>query len=72
MDAWIDAITRLGFPIVMCGAMGWFVKYQADRSREDLAKVNEHHSHETMELAKAINNNTQALIALKETMKKGE
>ena len=40
MDAWIDAITRLGFPIVMC--------------------------------AKAINNNTQALIALKETMKKGE
>ena len=72
MDAWIDAITRLGFPIVMCGAMGWFVKYQADRGREALAKVNEQHSHETMELAKAINNNTQALIALKETMKKGE
>lgn len=72
MDAWLQAITTVGFPIVMCGVMGWYVKYQTDRNREDVKTLNEQHTKEMLGVTEAINNNTQALIALKETMKKGE
>lgn len=72
MDAWLQAITTVGFPIVMCGVMGWYVKYQTDRNREDVKTLNEQHSKEMLGVVEAINNNTQALIELKETMKKGE
>lgn len=72
MDAWLQAITTVGFPIVMCGAMAWYVKYQTDKNREDVKTLNEQHTREMREVTEAINNNTQALIALKETMKKGE
>lgn len=72
MDAWLQAITTVGFPIVMCGVMGWYVKYQTDRNREDVKTLNEQHTKEMLEVTEAINNNTQALIELKETMKKGE
>jgi len=72
MDAWLQAITTVGFPIVMCGAMAWYVKYQTDKNREDVKTLNEQHTKEMFEVTEAINNNTQALIALKETMKKGE
>lgn len=72
MDAWLQAITTVGFPIVMCGAMAWYVKYQTDKNREDVKTLNEQHVKEMLEVTEAINNNTQALIALKETMEKGE
>ena len=72
MDAWLQAITTVGFPIAMCGAMAWYVKYQTDKNREDVKTLNEQHTKEMLEVTEAINNNTQALIALKETMKKGE
>lgn len=72
MDAWLQAITTVGFPIVMCGAMAWYVKYQTDKNREDVKTLNEQHTKEMLEVTEAINNNTQALIALKEIMKKGE
>ena len=70
MDAWLQAITTVGFPIVMCGVMGWYVKYQTDRNREDVKILNEQHTKEMLGVTEAINNNTQALIELKETMKK--
>ena len=72
MDVWLQAITTVGFPIVMCGVMGWYVKYQTDRNREDVKTLNEQHTKEMLGVTEAINNNTQALIELKETMKKGE
>ena len=70
MDEWLQAITTVGFPIVMCGVMGWYVKYQTDRNREDVKALNEQHAKEMLGVTEAINNNTQALIELKETMKK--
>lgn len=72
MEAWLQAITTVGFPIVMCGVLGWYVKYQTDRNREDVKALNEQHAKEMLGVTEAINNNTQALIELKETMKKGE
>ena len=72
MEAWLQAITTVGFPIVMCGVLGWYVKYQTDRNREDVKALNEQHAKEMLGVTEAINNNTQALNELKETMKKGE
>ena len=32
----VTMITTVGFPIVMCGAMGWFVKDQTEKHRTDM------------------------------------
>ena len=56
-------ITTVGFPIVMCGAMGWFVVDQTNKHREDVSKLNDQHANEMNTVVEAINNNT---IALKE------
>lgn len=37
----MNAVSVLGFPIVMCGALGWFVKYQCDNYRKDIEKITE-------------------------------
>ena len=46
-------ITPVGFPIVMCGAMAWYVKYISDKHQEEMKQVTE-----------ALNNNTLALQKL--------
>lgn len=60
----MQLITTVGFPIVMCGAMGWFVVDQTNRHREEVAKLNEEHSKEMTTVVEAINNNTVALKEL--------
>lgn len=44
----IQVIQSVGFPIVMCGVMGWYVKYITDK-----------HNTETDNLRQAIENSTQ-------------
>lgn len=29
-------VSSIGFPIVMCGAMAWYVKYMSDQHKADL------------------------------------
>ena len=29
-------VSSIGFPIVMCGAMAWYVKYMSDQHKQDL------------------------------------
>lgn len=60
----VSIITTVGFPIVMCGAMGWYVKYITDRNHEDMAKERAEHDAEMKEVTQAINNNTLALTKL--------
>lgn len=60
----IQAITTVGFPIVCCGAMAWYVKYITDKNREEVTKLNEQHKAEMAEVTQAINNNTIALTKL--------
>lgn len=60
----IQAITTVGFPIVCCGAMAWYVKYITDKNREEVTKLNEQHKSEMAEVTQAINNNTIALTKL--------
>lgn len=60
----LQAVTSVGFPIVCCGAMMWYVKYSTDRNREDVEKLNQQHKEEMKDVTEAINNNTIALQKL--------
>lgn len=49
----ITAISTLGFPIVMCGAMFWYMIKEKDAHKEEMGSVTE-----------ALNNNTLILQKL--------
>ena len=51
-------ITTVGFPIVCCGALFWRMMKESDNHKEEMEKVTD-----------ALNNNTQALIRLEESLK---
>lgn len=53
----ITAIGSLGFPIVSCLAMGWYVKYIID-------KLTNEHQQEMREVTTALNNNTLVIQKL--------
>ena len=69
IQAILQAITTVGFPIVCCGAMMWYVKYQTDRNREEVDKLNEQHRAEMTDMTTAVNNNTVVLTRLCEILK---
>ena len=60
----ITGISTLGFPIICCLLMMYYVKYSTDNHREEVSKLNEEHRKEMMEVTEALNNNTLALQKL--------
>lgn len=60
----LQAVTTVGFPIVCCGAMMWYVKYTTDKNREQIDRMNEMHKEEMEKVTNAISNNTLALQKL--------
>ena len=60
----VTIITTVGFPIVACGAMGWYVKYISDRHSQEVQQLNEQHQKEMKQVTEALNNNTLALQKL--------
>lgn len=70
MNEWLQAITTVGFPIVMCGAMAYYVKYMTDKHRDEVSKLNEHHKVEMLNIVNALDNNTLALSKLCEKLDK--
>lgn len=68
----IQAVTQVGFPIVCCGAMMWYVKYSTDKNREEVDKLNEQHRQEMTDMTTAVNNNTVVLTRLCEILKSGD
>lgn len=74
INAVIQAIGTVGFPIVCAVAMGWYVKYSTDKNREDIEKLNERHRQEMSDVTTALNNNTLAIQHLCDmiTKKEGE
>lgn len=77
----IQIVSTLGFPIVMCGLMGWYVFHiteshrkdsinQEAQQREEVKKLNEQHRQEMEKVTEAINNNTLALTKLCEKMER--
>ena len=63
-DSVLTAITTVGFPIVCCVVMGWYVKYCTDKNREQIYEMNAQHKQEMSEFTKAIQNNTLAIQTL--------
>lgn len=53
MSAVTQAVSTLGFPIVMCGAMFWYMVKEKDSHKEEMNSVTE-----------ALNNNTLMLQKL--------
>lgn len=62
------AITTVGFPIVCCVAMAWYVKYITDKNREQIDAIQEQHRTEMGDVTKAVENNTIALTKLCERL----
>ena len=60
----VSIITTVGFPIVACGGMAWYVKYITDRNREDLKEERTMHESEMSKVTEALNNNTLAIQKL--------
>lgn len=67
----ISIVQSLGFPIVMCAAMGWFVYFMYNKNRDDMNILRETHSQETNELRTAIENNTLVMQKLIDQLDKG-
>ena len=64
----VTLVQTIGFPIVACGAMAWYVKYITDRNREDMEKIRETHSVEMKEVTQVLNANTIAINKLYEKL----
>ena len=56
----VTIVTTVGFPIVACGAMAWYVKYISDRHSKEVQQLNEQHQEEMKQVTTALNNNTLA------------
>lgn len=72
IQAALQAVSTVGFPIVCCGAMMWYVKYSTDKNREEVQKLNDQHRDEMNEVTQAINNNTVALTKLCDVINEGK
>lgn len=70
MDQIWAAIGQYAFPIVMCVAMGWYVKYREDKHSEEIKETRQSHKQEMDDVTKAINNNTLALQHLTDFMER--
>ena len=64
----LQLIGQYAFPIVACVAMGWYVKDQGDKNREQLDNIMRAHKEEVKEITTALNNNTLALQRLTDFM----
>lgn len=60
----LDAVSLVGFPIVMCLIFIYYVKYLNDTNRDQINQIQLQHRQETSEMTKAIENNTLALTKL--------
>lgn len=72
MEGWVQLITSVGFPIVACIAMGWYVKYQTDNYRSEVKDMQKEHKEEINNVTEALNNNTLALQKLCDKLDEGK
>lgn len=63
-SAIITIISSVGFPIVACIGLAWYVKYQTDTNNKEVAEMRREHQEEIAKVTDALNNNTLALQKL--------
>lgn len=71
VDTIVQIVQSVGFPIAMCIAMGAYVKYTEDKSREERLEMQTQHAEEMDSVKTALDNNTLALQELVEKLNKG-
>lgn len=72
VDTIVQIVQSVGFPIAMCLAMGGYVKYTEDKSREERIEIQAQHLDEIKSIKSALNNNTLALQKLVDKLNKDE
>lgn len=68
----LNAITTVGFPIVMCGVLAWYVKHMTDMFMEKVDTINTQHDTEIKNMIKSLDANTQAIALLSQKLKDDE
>lgn len=64
MNEIVTVISTVGFPIVACLGLGWYVKYVTDQNNAEVASMRKEHREELDKVTDALNNNTLALQKL--------
>lgn len=64
MNDIVAIISSVGFPIVACIGLGWYVKYQTDNNNKEVSEMRKEHNEEINKVTNALNNNTLALQKL--------
>lgn len=64
INAVINAIATVGFPIVCCGALMYYQKYTRDKDSEQFKQLADAHTEEMKTMADALNTNTVILQKL--------
>lgn len=72
MNEIVTMITTVGFPIVACLLLGWYVKNSNDQYREDIRSMQQMHKDEIGKVTEALNNNTLVLQKLCDKLEKEE
>jgi len=68
----IALIGSVGFPIVACWAMAYYVKYMTDKNRDQVEAIMNQHQEEMKDVTTAVNNNTLALQRLSDFIERSE
>lgn len=63
-------ISTIGFPIVACLGLGWYVKYQTDNYKTQVDELSTRHNEEMKEVTTALNNNTLAIQRLCDSLER--
>ena len=63
-----SVISSLGFPIVMCIILVWYIKDSNDKQRQQIKEINDQHSSEMSGITEALNNNTLVIQKLCDKM----
>lgn len=64
----VTIISSLGFPIVACLGLGWYVKYMSDQNSTEVKEMRQEHQAEVQKMTEALNNNTLAIQRLVDKM----
>lgn len=65
-------VSSIGFPIVCCGILMYYVKYTRDKDSEKISNIEAQHKEETDKLTEALNNNTVVIQRLCDYLAKGD
>lgn len=64
INAVINAVATVGFPIVCCGVLMYYQKYTRDKDSEQFKQLSQSHTEEMKTMSDALNNNTIVLQKL--------